>query len=72
MTPEELAAYFDDVPEHAQSMCNLLMGAHPGWRVWHEPGIWKARRETPDGYAEEVNAGLLNRSMYKLDGIKQP
>lgn len=71
MTPLEAVAYYDN-PAHAQSMCTLLMRAHPGWTVWRgQDQFWRGRR---DDWPEEAppipaaTAGLLNVIMRFIDG----
>lgn len=65
MTPDDVAAYFDD-PDNAAAMCKAIMDARPGWTVWRENRTWKAHhdswpnREQP---WESWNAGLLNERL---------
>ncbi|MCK2214311.1 hypothetical protein MF672_010980 [Actinomadura sp. ATCC 31491] len=77
MTPAETITYYDD-PDHAQSMIDLLMRAHPGWTVWRL-GTDRTFRSTPQWYARREdwpagvqslsceNAGMLNLAMFQAN-----
>ncbi|MEV6159439.1 hypothetical protein AB0L53_54815 [Nonomuraea sp. NPDC052129] len=69
MTPEEVAAFYDD-PANAAMMCNSLMRARPGWEVWRYNRIWQARRtDWPRMYPPLAiaTAGMLNLVMWSID-----
>jgi hypothetical protein len=77
MSEEETRAYYDD-PENAQAMCDMLMKAHPGWRVrrlspdrtFLSVPVWVARREDWPAHQpsrSNENAGMLNLTMTLID-----
>ncbi|MEV0616214.1 hypothetical protein AB0I81_23065 [Nonomuraea sp. NPDC050404] len=77
MNEAETRAYYD-IPENAAAMCDMLMGAHPGWLVRRIPTarsfqsapIWVARRVEWTANQSSLfneNAGVINLAMYQVD-----